>query len=89
VLLEAPTLSLVGTINVNGGNGGATANHAGGPGGTRTTAPGAGINFTSNGQGGSGGGGGLGRVRLNAKTGATCPASTFDPCTSAGLTPTP
>jgi hypothetical protein len=80
VLLEAPSLSLSGTLAVGGGNGGSSGAGPGGAGETGTAPAGAGVSYVQAGQGGSGGGGGAGRIRLNAGN-AQCPAGA-SPATS-------
>lgn len=73
ILLEAPTLSILGDITVNGGDGGTAGAGPGGIGANAAQTDGTvGTSQTDVGEGGSGGGGGRGIVRLNAQATPTC-----------------
>ncbi len=78
VLLEAPTMTLAGSVLVLGGGSGSSVGGAGGTGaGTGLNGgDGADLNLTG---GGPGGGAAAGRVRLNTATFATCPANAAFP----------
>jgi hypothetical protein len=78
VLLESPTVSIAGSIVVDGGDGGPSAAGVGGPGATGVHPAVAGASFTATSQGGAGGGGGGGIVQIRSVA-AAC---------AAGISPT-
>jgi hypothetical protein len=92
VLLEAPVVSVAGTLTANGGGGGASGAGSGGAGATGATKDGTnGRDFSAAAQGGAGGGGGGGHIRINAATNPECPTnlSPEQICTTGGLRSSP
>jgi hypothetical protein len=66
ILLEAPVISVTGSIVVDGGNGGSSGAGSGGAGASGATGPSSGATADGNSEGGAGGGGAGGRVRIRA-----------------------
>jgi hypothetical protein len=84
-LLEAPSISVAGTIVVDGGTGGPSGAGAGGVGARGATAPVPGATAIGTTQGGSGGGGAGGRVRIRAASPSCSNVSPVAACTTASL----
>lgn len=70
-VLEAPTITLAGTVTVDGGNGGPSGGGNGGAGATGASSPTPGATGNANSEGGAGGGGAGGRVSVRAAA-ASC-----------------
>jgi hypothetical protein len=92
VLLEAPIVTIAGTLTANGGAGGPSGAGTGGTGAILAEKDGGdGRDFSNVAQGGSGGGGGGGRIRINAEMNPQCPANVSPEqiCTTGGLRANP
>jgi hypothetical protein len=90
LLLEAPILSGMGQLRVDGGTGGTSKAGPGGAGASGATGPAPGSDAAMTSRGAGGGGGAGGRVRLNAASGASCnPASPNASCSTGALRATP
>ncbi len=84
LLLEAPMVTITGTVSVDGGAGGSSGSGPGGAGGTGAAPAATGPSHSAPGQGGGGGGGAAGKIRINA-VGAMCPAASS--CSTGPLMP--